>query len=179
MERAIVSATEALKMAWAAGIQLGIDGEDLVLQASVPPPPAVLELLSRHKADILRKLREAENDTAPAALATHHSQEPFEFAPPGDPANDDEALMERVAIMMEANGWDDATALREARSDADRERRWRVFLRNTQRVLAAPEPNREALLARYQSEATKRYGERAGMDMTASLRNWIAVRGLH
>ena len=52
-----MSAAEALKAARAAGIELGIDGDDLVLQASAPPPPAVLDLLSRHKAGIVALLR--------------------------------------------------------------------------------------------------------------------------
>ena len=56
-----MSAVEALKAARAAGIQLGIDGDDLVLEASVPPPPAVIDLLSRHKAEVVALLRPAEN----------------------------------------------------------------------------------------------------------------------
>ena len=52
-----MSAAEALEAARAAGIELGIDGDDLVLQASAPPPPAVLDLLSRHKAGIVALLR--------------------------------------------------------------------------------------------------------------------------
>ncbi len=105
--------------------------------------------------------------------------EVFDFSPPGDPANDTEALAERVAIMMEANGWDDATALREARWDADRERCWRAFLRNAQRVLQAPTPEREALLGRYRAEAERRYGEATGRDMALSLRGWVLARGVH
>ena len=56
-----MSAAEALKAARAAGIQLGIDGDDLVLEASVPPPPAVIDLLSSHKASIVALLRPAED----------------------------------------------------------------------------------------------------------------------
>ena len=56
-----MSAAEALKAARAAGIQLGVDGDDLVLEASVPPPAAVLDLLSRHKAEIVALLRPAED----------------------------------------------------------------------------------------------------------------------
>ncbi len=52
-----MSAAEALKAARAAGIELGIDGDDLVLEASAPPPAAVLGLLSRHKAGIVTLLR--------------------------------------------------------------------------------------------------------------------------
>lgn len=48
-----MSAVEALKAARAAGIQLGIDGDDLVLEAPAPPPPAVIDLLSRHKAEVV------------------------------------------------------------------------------------------------------------------------------
>jgi hypothetical protein len=40
-----------------AGIELGIDGDDLVLEASAPPPADVLDLLSRHKADIMMLVR--------------------------------------------------------------------------------------------------------------------------
>lgn len=52
-----MSAAEALKAARAAGIELGIDRDDLVLQASAPPPPAMLDLLFFHKAEIVPLLR--------------------------------------------------------------------------------------------------------------------------
>jgi hypothetical protein len=52
-----MSAAEALKAARAAGTRVGIDGDDLVLEASAPPPCAVLDLLSRHKADIVTLLQ--------------------------------------------------------------------------------------------------------------------------
>jgi hypothetical protein len=52
-----MSAAEALKAARAAGIRVGIDGDDLMLEAAAPPPPAVLDLLSRHKAGIVTLLR--------------------------------------------------------------------------------------------------------------------------
>ncbi len=52
-----MSAVVALTQARAAGIQVGIDGEALVLEASAPPPAGVLDLLARHKADILTLLR--------------------------------------------------------------------------------------------------------------------------
>jgi hypothetical protein len=48
-----MSAAEALKAARAAGVHLGIDGDDLVLEASTQPPAAVLDALSRHKAEIV------------------------------------------------------------------------------------------------------------------------------
>lgn len=52
-----MSAAEAMTQARAAGIQVGVDGEDLVLEASGPPPGEVLNLLALHKADILTLLR--------------------------------------------------------------------------------------------------------------------------
>jgi hypothetical protein len=52
-----VSAGEALKAARVAGIELRLDGDDLVLEASAPPPAAVLDLLSRHKPGIVMLLR--------------------------------------------------------------------------------------------------------------------------
>jgi hypothetical protein len=56
-----VSAAEALKAARAAGISVHVDGNDLVLEASAPPPSVVLDLLSRQKAEILTLLQPAEN----------------------------------------------------------------------------------------------------------------------
>jgi hypothetical protein len=56
-----MSATEALKAARAAGIQLGLDGEDLTLEAAVVPPVAVLDLLSRNKAAVMALLRTSIN----------------------------------------------------------------------------------------------------------------------
>jgi hypothetical protein len=52
-----MSAAEALKAARAVGTRVGIDGDDLVLEASARPACAVLDLLSRHKADIVTLLQ--------------------------------------------------------------------------------------------------------------------------
>jgi len=52
-----MNAAEALRTARAAGIELGIDGDDLVLEASAPPTAAILDLLSSHKASIVALLR--------------------------------------------------------------------------------------------------------------------------
>jgi hypothetical protein len=56
-----MSAIETLKAARAAGVHLGIDGDDLVLEAASAPPTAVLDALSRHKAEIMALLRPAED----------------------------------------------------------------------------------------------------------------------
>jgi len=54
-----VSAADALKAARAAGVEFRLDGDDLVLEASAPPPAEILDLLSCHKAGILSLLRPA------------------------------------------------------------------------------------------------------------------------
>ena len=52
-----MSAAEALRAARAAGMKLGIDGDGLMLEAAIAPPPVVLDLLARHKAGIIALLR--------------------------------------------------------------------------------------------------------------------------
>ena len=52
-----MSAAEVLKAARTAGIRLVLDGDDLVLEASAPPPDGVLNALSNHKAEIVALLR--------------------------------------------------------------------------------------------------------------------------
>lgn len=56
-----MSAAAALRAARDAGIGLHVDGVDLVLEASVSPPTAVLDLLTRHKADLIVLLRRGDN----------------------------------------------------------------------------------------------------------------------
>jgi hypothetical protein len=48
---------DALRAARAAGVIVAVDGDDLVLKASAPPLPPVLESLSRHKPAIVTLLR--------------------------------------------------------------------------------------------------------------------------
>jgi hypothetical protein len=52
-----MNAAEALNVARAAGIKLAIDGEALVLEAPAPPPPVVIDLLRRHKNEVVALLR--------------------------------------------------------------------------------------------------------------------------
>jgi hypothetical protein len=51
-----MSAAEALAQARSSGIRLRIDGDDLALEASAPPPAEVLDLLVQHKAEIVTLL---------------------------------------------------------------------------------------------------------------------------
>ena len=52
-----MTAAEALRTARAAGVEIALDGDDLVLEASSPPPEPVLEALSRNKAGTVALLR--------------------------------------------------------------------------------------------------------------------------
>ena len=52
-----MSAAKAVMEARAAGILLGVEGDDLVLEAPAPPPAALLGLLSHQKATIVALLR--------------------------------------------------------------------------------------------------------------------------
>jgi hypothetical protein len=57
MEGKAMTAADALRVARAAGIDIGIDGDDLVLEASSAPPDAVFDTLSRNKEGIIALLR--------------------------------------------------------------------------------------------------------------------------
>jgi hypothetical protein len=52
-----MSAVEALRAARAAGVQFTLDGDDLVMTAAAAPSAAMLDALSRHKAEIVALLR--------------------------------------------------------------------------------------------------------------------------
>lgn len=52
-----MSAVEALQAATRAGVKVALDGDDLVLEASAPPPSAILDQLSHHKAGVMALLR--------------------------------------------------------------------------------------------------------------------------
>ena len=48
-----MSVAAALRAARDAGVCIAIDGDNLILESSAPPPVAVVDQLSRHKAEIL------------------------------------------------------------------------------------------------------------------------------
>ena len=56
-----MSAGEALMAARAVGVVIRVDGGDLVLEASGPPPGAILDMLSKHKAAVIELLRSADD----------------------------------------------------------------------------------------------------------------------
>jgi|SRR6516165_10654342 hypothetical protein len=48
-----MSAAKVLQAARAAGIHFAVDGNDLLLTSSVPPPPGILDLLRYHKTEVV------------------------------------------------------------------------------------------------------------------------------
>jgi hypothetical protein len=52
-----MNAADVLKEATAIGVRIAIDGQDLMLEAAVRPPMAIIELLSRHKSGIVNLLK--------------------------------------------------------------------------------------------------------------------------
>jgi hypothetical protein len=68
-----MNAIDALRAAQAAGIQVQVDGDDLIIFASAEPSAEVLSLLTSHKAAIMRVLR-----TGPDGWSAKAWQEFFE-----------------------------------------------------------------------------------------------------
>jgi len=60
-----MSAVQVLGAARAFGVHLEADGDDLLLEASGPPPDAVLDALSRHKPEVVRLLHSAKAGHSP------------------------------------------------------------------------------------------------------------------
>jgi len=119
-----VTATEALKQARAAGIQVRIDGDDLTLEASAPPPGEVLDLLARHKSDILVLLRLASNAALPALRSVprgscERCKYRTKFGNCGQPVR--AGLSERFELIAHPAGGKDCTTFR-GRSPSELER---------------------------------------------------------
>ena len=161
-----MGAPDLLNVLRGMGLHLSVQGSDLHVGPREAITEEVRRLIREHKPEILEAL-------------TEYQPEVFTFTPPGDPANDAEAVSERAAIMAVENGWNETTALQEARWTLDRERCWRAFLRNAERILAAPGAKHGAMLSIYQAEAIRRYGENTGRDMALSLASWVRARRVH
>jgi hypothetical protein len=76
-----VTVTEALQLARSKGVEVTLDGDDLVLKAEAAPPPGLLAILGRGKWDIVAalRLREAEERRRIVQWINDH----FAASPPG------------------------------------------------------------------------------------------------
>ena len=61
-----MSAETALRRAHEHGVRLGVDGSDLILEATREPPSEVMDNLRRHKAEIVALLTTSEEDWSAA-----------------------------------------------------------------------------------------------------------------
>ena len=68
-----MSAVETLSAARAAGMRVGLDGTDLLIEADCAPPPELLDALGRDKPEILELLRTRETGEVPPPAATTES----------------------------------------------------------------------------------------------------------
>jgi hypothetical protein len=64
-----MNATEVLRKASAVGIRISLEGSDLLLEAAERPPMVMMELLSRHKFDIVGLLQSGDESFADAFAA--------------------------------------------------------------------------------------------------------------
>jgi hypothetical protein len=76
-----VTVTEALRLARSQGVEVTLDGDDLVLEAEAAPPPRLLAILGRGKWDIVAalRLREVEERRRIVQWVNDH----FASSPPG------------------------------------------------------------------------------------------------
>ena len=76
-----MTVTEALELARSQGVEVTLDGDDLVLEAQAAPAPGLLAILGRGKWDIVAalRLREAEERRRLVQWVNDH----FAAAPPG------------------------------------------------------------------------------------------------
>ena len=81
MDGAAVTVTEALELARLQGVEVTLDGDDLVLKAEAAPPPGLLAILGRGKWDIVAalRLREAKERRRIVQWVNDH----FASSPPG------------------------------------------------------------------------------------------------
>ena len=118
-----MSAVPALRVARAAGIELGLDGDDLLLQAAAPPPASILDLLSANKPAIVALLRRSDPGRTPiderSVLVVDKAGVPREWTegytrlcampPPADiPERDWQAMVDGAGRLLEQ--WGDKLA---------------------------------------------------------------------
>ena len=101
-----MSAAETLAAAQAAGVRLGLDGTDLLIESDREPPPHLLDALRRDKPEILALLSTSDAGEGPPLATTTksanlHGLTPAELADAAgedwDEVRDDPAVLEALA----------------------------------------------------------------------------------
>jgi hypothetical protein len=153
------------------GVAVELSGAAVKLAGAAAAIARWRQIVVEHKADLMRALKSRAADVPLDA-----NECVFKFAGAPLPDDEHEALLERAAIIAEGCRMDYVQALQEARWQAERERAWRIFRLNAERILAIQEIHRGAWLDRYEYEARLRYGASVARDMTEMMRKWIAQR---
>jgi hypothetical protein len=93
-----VTVTEALELARSQGVEVTLDGDELVLEAEVAPPPGLLAILGRGKWDIVAalRLREAEERRRIVQWVNDH----FASSPPGVCAHCGDGLRSEDTLVL-------------------------------------------------------------------------------
>jgi hypothetical protein len=109
-----MSAAEALRAARDAGVDIAVDGNDLILEASAAPPTVVLDLLSRHKSEIITFLAAAisRDGKMPVLASDSNGHRPGDLTPkPGNVTRSaiaepglQETCAARRGLVVEDNG---------------------------------------------------------------------------
>jgi hypothetical protein len=69
VEGKAMNAAEVIQEAAAVGIRIAIEGDGLSLEATEPPPKAIIELISQHKPEIIDLLRSERGGLAEAPVS--------------------------------------------------------------------------------------------------------------
>ena len=64
-----VNAAKVIEAAAAAGVRIAIEGDGLSLKAAAQPPKAIIELITRHKPEIINLLRSGPGGAAEARVS--------------------------------------------------------------------------------------------------------------
>jgi hypothetical protein len=119
-----VSATETVAAAQAAGVRLGLDGTDLLIESDREPLPYLLDALRCDKPEILALLRTDDNDDIPPSPATAEAPNPhgLTLAELEEAAGEDWPEVRDEPAMFEALAH--AVVTRRQRERSDRPPRW-------------------------------------------------------
>jgi hypothetical protein len=115
-----MSPAEALMAARSAGIQISVDGGDLVLESAAEPPVAVVDLLTEHKAGILTFLR---SGIGSAPVIASRSADNIGSASSDIAGSTASEIIGSAPIIAAA----DITALRRSQGDEWSTKGWRAY----------------------------------------------------
>ena len=104
-----MNAFDTLKLARAAGISVRLDGDDLELEASAQPEPAIIELIASNKPEIVAWLRpDRDGWTDEDWKALFDERVRIAESDGGLPRSEAEALAVEICVIEWLLSWDNA-----------------------------------------------------------------------